>query len=269
MGTALAFYTLFSIAPLLLIVFSVAGLLFGEAAARGEIFAQLSQTIGADSAQMVSLILASLNQPRAGLLGTLFGLLMLLVGATTVFAELQDAMDRIWRVPSRAPSSGVWQFIRTRLLSLGMVLGIGFLLMVSLVFSAAMAALGKWWAPWFGDLAMMADLINFALSLAFMGTVFAMIYKWMPRVPVAWRDVWIGAAVTSVLFTLGKALIGLFIGRSGVASVLGAAASLVILLLWVYYSAQIFLLGAEFTCVFARRHGSLRPPPLVLPAAPA
>ena len=270
MGAALAFYTLFSIAPLLLIVISVAGLLFGEAAARGEIFVQLSQTIGADSAHMVSLVLESLNRPQAGMLGTLFGLLMLLIGATTVFAELQDAMDRIWRVPTRATGSGgVWQFIRTRLLSLGMVLGIGFLLMVSLVFSAAMAALGKWWAPWLGELALMADLINSALSLAFMGTVFAMIYKWMPRVPVAWRDVWIGAAITAVLFTVGKALIGLYIGRSGVASVFGAAASLVILLLWVYYSAQIFLLGAEFTCVFARRHGSLRPPPLVLPAAPA
>jgi membrane protein len=124
-----------------------------------------------------------------------------------------------------------------------------------------MAALGKWWAPWFGDLALVADSVNFGLSLAFVTTVFAMIYKWMPRVPVAWRDVWIGATITALLFTVGKALIGLYIGRSGVASVFGAAAALVVLLLWLYYSAQVFLLGAEFTCEFARRHGSLRVPP--------
>ncbi len=260
MGAALAFYTLFSIAPLLLIVISVAGLLFGEAAARGEIFAQLSQTIGADSAQIINLVLESLNQPRSGVLGTLFGLLALLVGATTVFAELQDAMDRIWRAPARTDGSGLWRLLRTRMLSLGMVLGVGFLLTVSLVFSAAMAALGKWWAPWFGELALVADSVNFGLSLAFVTAVFAMIYKWMPRVPVAWRDVWIGAVITALLFTVGKALIGQYIGRSGVASVFGAAAALVVLLLWLYYSAQVFLLGAEFTCAFARRHGSLRAP---------
>lgn len=253
MGAALAFYTLFSIAPLLLIVISVAGLVFGEAAARGEILAQLSQLVGEDSAQIVNTVLEGLNRPQASAVGTLVGVGTLLVGATTVFAELQNAMDRIWQVPRPTESSGWRDFVRVRLLSLGMVLGIGFLLLISLVLSAVLAALGKWWAPWFGPFAVLADTVNFVVSLAFVTAVFAMIYKGMPRVPVAWRDVWFGAFITALLFTVGKTLIGLYIGRSGVASVFGAASSLVVLLLWVYYSAQVFLLGAEFTWVFAHR----------------
>ncbi|WP_332739323.1 YihY/virulence factor BrkB family protein [Hydrogenophaga sp.] len=253
MGAALAFYTLFSIAPLLLIVISVAGLFFGEAAARTEIFEQISQLVGDDSARTVNTLLESLDRPAASVVGTVVGLVTMLVGATTVFAELQNAMDRIWQVPPRPGSGGVWDFFRVRLLSLGLVLGIGFLLLVSLVLSASLAALGKWWAPWFGELALMADMVNFAVTLAFITAVFAMIYKWMPRTPVAWRHVWFGALITALLFTVGKTLIGLYIGRSGVASVFGAASSLVVLLLWVYYSAQVFLLGAEFTWVFAQR----------------
>lgn len=257
MGAALAFYTLFSIAPLLLIVISLAGLVFGEAAARGEILEQLSGLVGSDSAATVESLLQGLNRPRAGALGTLVGLVVLLVGATTVFAELQDAMDRIWRAPAR-PRGGLFKLLRARLLSLGLVLGIGFLLMVSLVVSAALSALEKWWAPWFGELAVVASALNFTLSFVLIAAMFAMIYKWIPRVKVDWRDVVIGSAITALLFTLGKSLIGLYIGRSGVASPFGAAASLVVLLLWVYYSAQIFLLGAEFTWVYARRHGSLK-----------
>jgi membrane protein len=257
MGAALAFYTLFSIAPLLLIVISVAGLVFGEQAARGEILEQLSGLVGADSAATVESLLEGLNQPRSGMLGTAIGLVVLLIGATTVFAELQDAMDRIWRAPAR-PRGGIFKLLRARLLSLGLVLGIGFLLMVSLVISAALSALGKWWAPWFGDVALLAAAVNFTVSFALITAMFAMIYKWIPRVKVDWRDVWIGSAITALLFTLGKTLIGMYIGRSGVASPFGAAASLVVLLLWVYYSAQIFLFGAEFTWVYARRHGSLK-----------
>lgn len=253
MGAALAFYTLFSVAPLLLIVISVAGLFFGEEAARAEIFGQLVQLVGEDSADTLDTVLASLNQPAASVMGTLVGLGTLLIGATSVFVELQNAMDRIWRVPPPPGHSGTWDFLRVRLLSVGMVLGIGFLLLVSLVLSAAMAALGKWWAPWFGDLALVADAVNFVATLAFVTTVFAMIYKWMPRTPVAWRDVWIGAFITAVLFTVGKTLIGMYIGRSAVASVFGAASSLVVVLLWVYYSAQVFLLGAEFTRVWSMR----------------
>ena len=264
MGAALAFYTLFSIAPLLLIVISVAGFFFGEAAARAEIFAQISLMVGEDSATTLDLVLKSLDKPAASLVGMLVGLGTLLVGATTVFVELQNAMDRIWQVPLRPDFSGVRDFFRVRLLSLGLVLGIGFLLLVSLVLSALMAALGKWWAPWFGEFAVVADAVNFVLTLAFITAVFAMIYKWMPRTHVAWRDVWIGALITALLFTVGKTLIGLYIGRSAVASVFGAASSLVVLLLWVYYSAQVFLLGAEFTWVFAQR-GQPKP---VAPAIP-
>ncbi|MGS5087023.1 YihY/virulence factor BrkB family protein [Hydrogenophaga sp. A37] len=253
MGAALAFYTLFSMAPLLLIVISVAGLLFGDVAARIEIFEQIALLVGEDSATALNSVLESLDQPAATRTGTLVGLGTLLIGATTVFAELQNAMDRIWQVPDRPNARGVWNLLRVRLLSLGLVLGIGFLLMVSLVLSAMMAALGKWWAPWFGEFAVTADAINFGVTLAFITAVFAMIYKWMPRTRVAWRDVWIGALITALLFTVGKTLIGLYIGRSAVASVFGAASSVVVLLLWVYYSAQIFLLGAEFTWVFAQR----------------
>jgi membrane protein len=258
MGAALAYYTVFSLAPLLLIVISVAGLVFGEAAARGEIIAQLTALIGGEGASTVQLALEALNQPKAGWLGTALGVAALLVGATTVFAELQSAMDRIWRAPARATHSGVWHLLRVRLLSLGMVLGIGFLMLVSLLASAALAALEKWWGSWFGELSVIASALNFVVSFAFVTAVFAMIYKWMPQARLAWHDVATGAVLTALLFTLGKSLIGLYIGRSAVASAFGAAGSLVVLLLWVYYSAQIFLLGAELTWVYAHRHGSLR-----------
>lgn len=267
MGAALAFYTLFSIAPLLLIVVSVAGLVFGEEAARGEIFGQLSQLMGADGARTLQSLLEGVNRPKAGIAGTLVGVGVLLVGATTVFAELQDALDRIWRAPQRPAGVGAWRLLRQRLLSLGLVLGIGFLLMVSLLVSAALA---KWWGPWFGDFATLAQVFNAVFGFALITVLFGMIYKWVPRVKLAWRDVWVGAAITSLLFTVGRILIGLYIGRSGVASPFGAAASLVVLLLWVYYSAQIFLFGAELTWVFAHRHGSRQGqalPQAVLPQA--
>ncbi len=257
MGAALAFYTLFSIAPLLLIVISVAGLVFGAEAARGEIFGQLSGMLGDDSAKAVESMLEAVNQPGAGIVATLVGIGALVIGATTVFAELQDAMDRIWRAPTR-PKGGLWALLRARLLSLGMVMGIGFLLMVSLVASAGLSALGKWWGPWFGEQAFLAQILNVVVSFAMVTVMFAMIYKVIPRVKIAWRDVWVGAALTALLFTVGKILIGAYIGRSGVASPFGAAGALVVLLLWVYYSAQIFLLGAEFTWVYSHEHGSRR-----------
>ena len=255
MGAALAFYTLFSIAPLVLIVISVAGLVFGQDAARGEIFGQLSGMLGDDSAKAVESMLEGLNRPEAGIIATIVGVSLLLVGATTVFAELQDAMDRIWRAPN-LPKGGLWALIRARLLSLGMVMGIGFLLMVSLIASAGLSALGKWWGPWFGEQAFIAQILNIVVSFTLVTAMFAMIYKVIPRVKIAWRDVWVGASLTALLFTVGKLLIGLYIGRSGVASPFGAAGSLVVLLLWVYYSAQIFLLGAEFTWVYSHAHGS-------------
>jgi membrane protein len=256
MGAALAYYTLFSTAPLLLIVISLAGLFFGEQAARGEIMAQISSLVGEDSARTVQTLLEGLNQPGAGIWGSVVGVVALLIGATTVFAELQNSMDRIWRAPCPPPDGGLMGLVKARLLALGLVLGIGFLLMVSLLLSTAVAALGKWWAPWFGEYTGIAHAIDWLLSFSLITAIFAMIYKWVPSVKIAWRDVLVGAAITALLFTVGKTLIGLYIGRSGVASPFGAAASLVVLLLWVYYSAQIFLLGAEMTWLYSHRHGS-------------
>lgn len=258
MGAALAYYTLFSIAPLLLIVVSVAGLVFGEEAARGELYDQLVGLLGPTNASTVQSMLESLNRPKQGVISALIGAATMALGATTVFAELRSSMDHIWRAPI-APAGGIFSWLRVRLLSMGLVLGIGFLLIVSLIVSAALSALNRWAAPWFGpEMLMAASALNVVVSFAFVMTLFAMLYKWLPHLKLAWRDVWIGAAATALLFTVGKTLIGLYLGRSGVASVFGAAASLVVLMLWVYFSAQIFLFGAEITSVYAHRHGSLR-----------
>lgn len=265
MGAALAYYTMFSIAPLLLIVISLAGLVFGQDAVRGEIVGQLSGMMGAAGAHAIEGLLQSVSRPADSIPATLFGVLLLLIGATTVFGELQDAMDRIWRVPQRRTGGGLLRLLRTRLLSFGMILGIGFLLMTSLVLSAALAALGRWWGPLFAEWETLANLVDIVLGFGLSTAVFALIYKLMPRVQVGWRDVLVGALVTAFLFTLGKRLIGLYIGTSGVTSAFGAAGSLVVVLVWVYYSAQIFLLGAEFTWAYAHAWGSLRPLP---PPAP-
>ncbi|MDB5798783.1 MAG: ribonuclease [Paucimonas sp.] len=269
MGAALAYYTMFSIAPLLLIVISVAGLVFGADAARGEILEQLRELMGADGANMVQGLLASVSKPAESITAMVVGTVLLLVGATTVFGELQDALDRIWRAPKRH-HSGLWSLLRARLLSFGMILGIGFLLTVSLVVSAMLAALGKLWGPLFAEWETLANVVNLLVSFLLMTTVFAMIYKIMPRARVDWADVWIGAAVTASLFTIGKFLIGLYIGKSGVSSVFGAAGSLVVVLVWVYYSAQIFLMGAEFTWAYALTFGSRKAQtlPAAAPAIP-
>lgn len=256
MGAALSYYTLFSIAPLLLIVISVAGLVFGEEAARGEIFGQLNGFMGSEAAAAIQGLLESVNKPAKGTLATIVGLALVLIGATSVFAELQDAMDRIWRAPARHKTNGLWALLRTRLLSFGMILSIGFLLMVSLVMGAVLSAFSRWWSPFFSGWESVAQVMNTVVSFGLTMLAFAMIYKIMPRVKIAWRDVWIGAGVTAFLFTAGKFLIGLYIGRSGVVSGFGAASSIVIVLIWVYYSAQIFLIGAEFTWVYAHIFGS-------------
>lgn len=267
MGAALAYYTVFSVAPLLLIVISIAGLVFGQDAARGAIFGQLQEMMGAQGAAAVQTMLASVKEPADNIIATVVGFGVLILGATTVLGELQTALDRIWRAPAPKGSS-VWKLVRSRLLSLSMVLGIGFLLMVSLVLSAAMAALGRWWSPVFGGWELLAQGVNFLLSFALVTAVFAMIYKLMPRVSVKWKDVGLGACVTSLLFSIGKTAIGLYIGKSGVASGYGAAGSIIVLLVWVYYSAQIFLLGAEFTWVYANTYGSRRPAVDAVAAAP-
>ena len=256
MGAALSYYTLFSIAPLLLIVISIAGLVFGQDAARGEIFGQLNGFMGSEAAAAIQGLLESVNKPAQGTLATIFGVVLVLIGATSVFGELQDAMDRIWRAPARHQTSGLWGLLRTRLLSFGMILSVGFLLMVSLVMEAMLSALSRWWSRLFTGWETVAQVINTTASFGLTMLAFAMIYKIMPRVKIDWRDVWIGAGVTAFLFTLGKFLIGFYIGRSGIASGFGAASSIVIVLIWVYYSAQIFLVGAEFTWVYAHIFGS-------------
>jgi membrane protein len=258
MGAALAFYTMFSIAPLLLIVISVAGAVFGEDAARGEIFGQLQGLLGLPGALAVQDLLESVGRPAESALAAGFGLVFLYIGATSVLAELQDALDRIWRAPQRKRASGLWNLVRARLLSFGMILGIGFLLIVSLAFSAGLAALSKWWDPSSTGWVTLANASELAMGIGLAIAVFALIYKTMPRAQVEWADVWVGAAVTSLLFVAGKFLIGNFIGRSGISTGFGAAASLVVVLLWVYYSAQIFLYGAEFTWAYSHRFGSRR-----------
>ena len=268
MGAALSYYTLFSLAPLLLIVIAVAGMVYGQDAAQGAIVAQLGGIMGNDGAAAVEAMLKAAREPAKGVLATVIGLIVLLIGATAIFAELQSALDRIWRVPAPKQQSGIWNLLRTRLLSFGLVLGLGFLLVVSLVVSAALAALGQWWGSWLQGWDVLLEILNFTVSLAIFTVLFAMVYKIMPRARISWRDVWTGAAVTALLFTVGKVGVGVYLGKSSLASGFGAAGSLVLLIAWVYYSAQIFLLGAEYTWVFANRHGS-RADRSLLDAAPA
>ena len=260
MGAALSYYTMFSIAPRLLIVIAVAGMVFGPEAARGEIFDQLRDLMGPAGAAAVESILEHANRPAAGSIAAVIGVATLVLGASSVFAELQNDLDRIWRAPARL-KSGLWNLIRARLLSFGMILGVAFLLMVSLVVSAGLSALSKWYAPAFRSWNVVLHGLDLAISFGMMTILFAMIYKVMPRVRVQWRDVWVGAAVTAFLFAIGKTLIGLYLGRSSVASAFGAAGSLVVLMVWVYYSAQIFLLGAEFTRIYAHERGSRQAAP--------
>ena len=256
MGAALSYYTIFSIAPLLLLLIAIAGFAFGDDAASGALFDQLRGMLGDDGAAVAQRLVASAREPRTTVVATIVGIVTLVLGATTVLMELQSALDRIWRAPPEP--KGVWAMLRRRMLSVSLILAIGFLLLVSLVASAAMAAIGKWGAPYLASARWIFEIANVAASLAVVTVLFALIYKILPRVRIGWKDVWIGAGVTAILFTIGKSLIGLYLGRSAVASGFGAAGSVVVLLVWVYYSAQIFLLGAEFTAVYAMRFGSLR-----------
>ncbi|MDB5929647.1 MAG: ribonuclease [Polaromonas sp.] len=257
MGAAISYYTVFSIAPLLIIVIAVAGFVWGREAVQGELVGQMSGMIGEEGAKGVQSLIESANQPTKGIVATLISIVVLVIGATTVFAELQSSLDRIWQVPQGPKISGIWATLRSRLLSLGFILGLGFLLMVSLVTSAGVAALGGWAGGLLPGWEILLRLINIVLSVGVATVLFAMIFKVMPQAKVSWHDVWIGAAVTAVLFEIGKSLISLYIGKSSVTSSFAAAGSLVVLLVWVYYSAQIFLLGAEFTWVYANDHGSL------------
>jgi len=255
MGAALSYYTVFSIAPLLVIAIAVAALAFGQSAAQSAILDQIRGFVGPEGASAIESMLASAQKPKEGAISSALSVVMLLVGATTVFGELESDLNRIWRVTA-SKGSGVWKWLRTRVLSLGLVVTIGFLLMVSLVANAALAAWGKYWSGWFFGVEVALHAANLVLSLAVFTLLFALMYKILPRVKIAWRDVWVGAAVTALLFSVGKLLIGLYIGKTSVASSYGAAGALVVLLVWVYYSSQVFLLGAEFTKAYAESHGS-------------
>jgi membrane protein len=254
LGAALAFYTLFAIAPLFVIVLAIAGLWFGEEAARRELFSQISGLVGSDGGEAIQALVSAAHKPKTGAWATVIAVATLFVGATGVFVELQDALNSVWGV-RRVPGRGLRNFIKDRLLSFALVIGIGFLLLVSLVLSAGFSALGKFMVGLLPAQATIWQGINFVVSFGVITLLFAMIFKVLPDVKIAWRDVWIGAILTALLFNLGKLLVGLYLGRSGVTSAYGAAGSLVIVLLWVYYSAQILFFGAKFTQIYSNRYG--------------
>jgi membrane protein len=259
LGAALAYYAIFSLAPLLLIVIGVAGLVWGREAVQGQLVSQLQGLVGTEGGQAIQTMIANAGKHGKGVLATIVGVVTILFGATGVFVSLQTSLDRVWDVQPK-PGSGIWGFVRTRILSFGMVLGIGFLLLVSLVVTTAVSAIGTWATSLLPAAKVAMEGVTFVVSLALITLLFAMIFKVLPDVKIAWRDVGIGAAVTALLFTLGKFLIGFYLAKSGVASTYGAAGSLVIVLLWIYYSSQILFLGAEFTQVYASHYGSnIRP----------
>jgi membrane protein len=259
LAAALAYYTAFSIAPLLLISIAVAGLVFGRDAAQGQVSAQIQGAVGQDAAAMIETSLANSQDTGAGTIAAIVGLATLIWSASNLFSQLQDALNTIWGV-APDPNAGLLGTVKRRFLSMTMVLGIGFLLLVSLALSSAISVIGSLVEGLLPGGATVWQLVNFGLSFAIVTLLFAAIYKVLPDVDIAWSDVWIGGAVTALLFSIGKLLIGLYLGYASVGSTFGAAGSLMVFLLWVYYSAQILLFGAEFTQVYARRYGSrIRP----------
>jgi membrane protein len=270
LGAALAYYTIFSLAPLLLIAIAIAGIVFGRDAAQGEIFGQLRGVLGPQAANAVQEMVKSAAKPKTGTMATVVGIVTLLFGAAGVFGQLKDALNTIWNVePTK--KSGVMSFIKDRFLSFAMVFGTGFLLLVSLVIDSAIAAAGHFLGNRLPGGEALWQGVQLVVSLAVVTVLFAMIFRFLPDVHPQWRDVWLGAAFTALLFVIGKFALGLYLGKSAVGSSYGAAGSLVVLLLWVYYSAQILFFGAEFTQVYARTHGSMAEGPAGhgAPARPA
>ncbi len=256
-GAAIAYYTVFAIAPILVIVIAVAGLLFGERAAQGAIASQLSDLMGDAGARGIEALIRSASNRRAGLAATAVGFGTLILAASSVFIEMQSALNAVWKTKARHPS--IRAFVRARAISFGLVVTVGFLLLVSLAVSTAISALDKYLNHFFHGAHLIFQGVNFLISFVLISLLFAAVYKVLPDKRIAWGDVLIGAVTTSFLFTVGKLLIGLYIGSSAVTRAYGAAGGLIIVLLWVYYSAQIFLLGAEFTKAYAERRGSRAP----------
>ena len=259
-GAALAFYTLFSMAPVLILVIAIAGAFYGKEAAQGAIFSQLKGLVGPGGAEAIQLLLAGAHNAKTGLIATIVASVVLLIGATTAFAELKDSLDEIWHVP-KSRQSGILGMVRTRLLSFGLIFALAFLLLVSLVVSAGLAMFERYWAGIWSDTFSILSQASFVFSFLVIASMFAAIFKILPQIKLSWHDVWIGALGTAALFNLGKYLIGYYLGSVGVATTYGAAGSVIALLLWVYYSAQIFFFGAEFTRQYALWFGSLRNSP--------
>lgn len=255
MAAALAYYTVFSLAPILVISVAVAGLVFGQQAAEGRIVGQISGLVGQQSAEALQAMIAAARAPSSSILATVLGLATLLFGATGVFGELQDSLNTVWGVKPK-PGRGLLRMLETRFVSFTMVLGTGFLLLVALVVSAGIAALGSWVGGLLPFPELVMQLLNTAVSLAVVTLLFAMMFRVLPDVDIGWRDVWVGALFTAVLFTLGKLAIGLYLGKSSLGTSYGAAGALVVILVWVYYSAQILFFGAELTRAWTYLHGS-------------
>jgi membrane protein len=260
MGAALAYYTLFALAPILIVAIAIAGVAFGPEAVRGEIVGQIQGLVGREGALAVQAMLEGAAKPSSSVPATIIGIITFFLGATGAFLELQADLDTIWRVKPRSRGNFLGDLVMQRLISFGLVLGFGFLLLTSLVVSAALAALDTYMGNAFPGVSVLWEALNVIVSLIVITLLFAMIYKVLPDVKLAWSDVWVGALVTAGLFTIGKFLIGLYIGTSAVASTYGAAGSVIVVLVWVYYSSQIVLLGAEFTRAYVERLGP-RPPP--------
>ncbi|MDP9000095.1 MAG: YihY/virulence factor BrkB family protein [Myxococcota bacterium] len=254
LAAALACYTLLSIAPLVVLSVAVAGLAFGDQAARGEISAQIGAVVGADAAHAVEAIVVNAKTPSSGIIGTVFGIVVLLFGASGVFGELESALNTIWGVAPK-PGRGWKGLVMDRFFSFTMVIAVAFLLLVSLVMSAALAATGKFFSSSLPGGDALWQVVNFIVALGITTLLFGIVFKYVPAAKIDWRDVWLGAVVTAVLFGVGKLLLGLYIGRSSITSAYGAAGSLVALVIWVYYTSQIVFMGAEFTQVHARRSG--------------
>lgn len=267
LGAALAYYTVFSLAPLLIIAIAVAGLVFGQQQAQDQIVGQIQGLVGVDGADLVGTMIENSRKPSTNIVATVIGVVTLLFGALGVFGQLQESLNTIWEVKPK-PGRGLWGIIQDRIFSLTLVFGVGFLLLVSLVLSAALSAFGNFLGGLFPETNLLLNVLNLIIPFAIITLLFALTFKFVPDIKIAWKDVWLGAALTSLLFTIGKFLIGLYLGNASFASTYGAAGSLVIVLVWVYYSAQILFFGAEFTQVYANTFGSrVRPADDALPVS--
>jgi membrane protein len=259
LAAALSYYTLLSLAPLLLMTVSLAGLIFERAAVEGRVITEIRGLVGHDGAEVVQTVMRHANDGKKGAISVVIGMIFLLVGATTVFVQLQDSLNRIWKVDTSLRLGAIRSFIKERLLSLAMVLGIGFLLLVSLLVNTALTAVSDSARVTVGDSPVLLHVVNALVSLTVITGLFAMIFKVLPDAPVTWRDVWFGAVLTSVFFTLGKFALGVYLGRAGIGSAYGAAGSVVVLTVWVYYASMILFFGAELTYVRSRHTRAAAP----------